>query len=504
MKSKHARRESFTQSLPPILLFGVLCAAAFYGLILTGPLDYELLRRYCLNHPVAVACVFLFFTGIVTLSLKSYAALIQSRLSDRAALALRRLTDEGAEVRTQDRSQWLQASWNGLPKPIRESWLGQRLLDAVQWQLSRGRRHQVETDLEALADAAADRQYESYGLLRIINWAMPMLGFLGTVLGISQTLGQLDTELLATQQQQAMNELTAGLYVAFDTTAVALILTVFLMFLQFGIGRLETNLLSRINNTVNRTLVPFLGVDPYDAQATLLAPVRDMASDVVHAIESLTHTQAEIWERSITESQKQWQQWTETASSLVESHLSESLESSLHWHVDSLRKLHEEANEKLDLRWQQWQTTLSDQARLIKDQQHELLHQTQKIDEVLNATTDLVSATSELRRLEDTIHDSVSRLEHIGRLEHATNCVGEAVAVLATSLERAGVLRGAPTRPRVASSNSQRRDTKEKFATLSDEKASNSSGRPVADNLATEETTTHDLPASETSKRKAA
>ena len=61
----------------------------------------------------------------------------------------------------------------------------------------------------------------------------------------------------------------------------------------------------------------------------------------------------------------------------------------------------------------------------------------------------LVSATTDLRKLEDAILESVSRLENIHRLEDASQCVGEAVTLLATSLERAGIIRSAPIRPRV-------------------------------------------------------
>ncbi len=65
----------------------------------------------------------------------------------------------------------------------------------------------------------------------------------------------------------------------------------------------------------------------------------------------------------------------------------------------------------------------------------------------------LVASTTELRKLEETIQTSVERLENVGRIEQATNCVGEAVAVLATCLERTGVIRGAPIRPRMAHSS---------------------------------------------------
>ena len=60
----------------------------------------------------------------------------------------------------------------------------------------------------------------------------------------------------------------------------------------------------------------------------------------------------------------------------------------------------------------------------------------------------LVESTSDLRKLEEVIQESVVRLDNVGRIEEAAVCVGEAVALMATSLERAGVIRGAPTKPR--------------------------------------------------------
>lgn len=320
----------------------------------------------------------------------------------------------------------------------------------VQLQVSRGRRHQLESDLQSLAEAEVDRQHESYSLLRIINWAMPMLGFLGTVLGISQTLGQLDTQLLATQQQEAMNELTAGLYVAFDTTAIALILTVFLMFVQFAVSRFELNLLSNVHAESTQELVTFLGADPYDAQATLLAPVRDMATDLVEAVRQLTENQATIWNRSIAESQQQWADWTIAAAENIESGMGDTIAAALDRHVTSLRELTEVATGHLDSRWQQWQTTLSEQARVIQSQQKELAQQTMTLQSLVDSTNSLIESTVDLRKLEEVIQESVSRLENLGRLEEATLCMGEAVTVLATSLERAGIIRGMPVKPRTS------------------------------------------------------
>ncbi len=426
-----------------MLLLGSLLAGGFYGLIFLGPLDVAILRRYCLSHPVAIASVALFCVGMVGLLLKWYYAAAQSAITGRAAGVLRRLVSEGEEVSPSKRADWLMASWDAQPPTIRDSWFGARTVRMVELQLGRGRRAQVESDLKSLSDLEADRQHESYSLLRIIHWAMPMLGFLGTVLGISQTLGQLDTQMLATQQQQAMNQLTAGLYVAFDTTAIALTLTVCSMFVQFAVSRIETNLLTRIDRDSGDCLIQFLSADPSNVHDTLLVPVREMATEVLSTLQQVVEDQAELWSRSIAESQRQWSQWTDQAAQQVESQLGAGVSAALEKHVASLEKLHDEGARQVDVRWQQWQLTLSDQARQVQAQQKEIIQQSELLKQ-------LVTSTADLRKLEETIHDSVLRLENVGRIEEASLCVGEAVAVLATSLERAGVIRGAPVRPRAA------------------------------------------------------
>lgn len=440
---RRARRASYSLPLPPVLLLGSILAISFYGLIFTGPLDIGFLRRYCLSHPVAVASVSLFCVGIVALSMKWFFAATQTRVTGRAVAALRRLLSDGEEIAPAGRPEWLLASWDAQPAFLRDSWLGLRIVRVLELQIRRGRRQQLEADLNSIGELDADRQHDSYSLLRIIHWAMPMLGFLGTVLGISQTLGQLDTEMLATQQQAAMNQLTAGLYVAFDTTAIALTLTVCSMFVQFAVSRIEINLLTRIDSDLADCLVGYLAVDPFDAQETLLTPVREMATHLLATAEQLVEQQSAVWARSIAESQRQWSAWTGQASEQVEQRLGATVSQALEKHVASMRKLQDEGSRQIDLRWQQWQTTLSDQARAAQSQQKEMIRQSDILQQLVESTVDL-------RKLEEAIHESVGRLEDVGRIEQASLCVGEAVAVLATSLERAGLIRGAPVRPRPA------------------------------------------------------
>ncbi len=440
---RRTQPQSCALPLPRVLILGSVLAVAYYALLLAGPLDYAILRRYCLSHPVAVASVCLFSVGIVGLIFKWLAASSQTRLTQQASTTLQQLVNEAEQIPPKQRPVWLMASWEAQTARIQQSWFGQRIARTLELQISRGRRNQLEGDLKTLSDQDADRQHDSYSLLRIIHWAMPMLGFLGTVLGISQTLGQLDTKMLATQQQDAMNQLTAGLYVAFDTTAIALILTVFSMFVQFAVSRLEQSILSDIDLDASDGLIQFLSADPYDAQDNLLTPVREMMEGVLSGVRQLVTEQAALWSDSLSETQRQWSRWSTERSEQAEHMISQRVGAVLDKHVNALSHLQEEGGRHQDLRWQQWQTTLSDQARLIQGQQKEMIKQSDSLQQ-------LVASTTDLRKLEETILSSVERLEHVGRIEQATTCVGEAVAVLATCLERTGVIRGAPIRPRVA------------------------------------------------------
>lgn len=441
--NRRSQPQSCTLPLPQVLLIGVGLSAAFFGLILYGPLDYPILRRYCLGHPVAIASVCLFIVGIVGLTLKWMAALQQTRLTSRGSNTLQRLIDDGTEIVAKQRPAWLVANWETQNDQLQRSWFGARIWRVLELQINRGRRNQLESDLKSLSELEADRQHDSYSLLRIIHWAMPMLGFLGTVLGISQTLSQLDTATLASQQGDAMNQLTAGLNIAFDTTAIALVLTVISMFVQFAISRLEQSILSQIDSDAADCLIPYLSADPFDAQDNLLAPVREALDGVLAGVRQLVTEQASLWSDSLCDTQRQWSEWTQERSQVVETQISHRVGQALDKHVTELSKLQEEGSRHQDLRWQQWQTTLSDQARLIQGQQKEMIRQSDSLRQ-------LIESTSDLRKLEETIHTSVQRLENVGRIEEATACVGEAVAVLATCLERSGVIRGTPIRPRVA------------------------------------------------------
>lgn len=453
-------RSSFSQPLSSSIALGVILAGGFYALIITGSLNNPLLRRFCFSHWTAAASIALFAIAIVFLVNKLLAAMQQLRLTNATVNALSNLIHDGHETLPADRPRWLEASWLSLPVAWQYSWFGIRLSRILALQLKRGRRDALEMDLDMLSKADMHRQNESHSFIRYVVCALPILGLLGTAIAISDAgrskeplkaaIAQPSTApVVATSLPSAIQPSTTRLTnisdserAAADTTVLALGLTLLLLFVQLITVRTERDLLEQIDTGVQDTLIEFLAADPHDAEENLLAPVKQMSADLVATIHQIVEQQANIWSRSIAESQRQWSTWTQAASECIASNLTQTITEALKNHASRLEKIQEEGSRQIDTRWQQWQTTLSDQARAMSSQQKELIRQTDSIQQ-------LVSATTDLRKLEDTILESVGRLENIHRLEDASQCVGEAVAVLATSLERAGIIRGAPVRPRV-------------------------------------------------------
>ncbi len=88
----------------------------------------------------------------------------------------------------------------------------------------------IDSNLESLAV----RQDSENTMIRYLIWAIPSIGFIGTVRGIGQALSQADQALAGD-----IAGMTDSLGVAFNSTLVALLISIFLMFLFHQLQRLQ-------------------------------------------------------------------------------------------------------------------------------------------------------------------------------------------------------------------------------------------------------------------------
>ena len=95
--------------------------------------------------------------------------------------------------------------------------------------------------LQKFVDMAWQANESFYFFPRYINWAIPILGFIGTVLGISLAAGEIGNLVGSSSLNigDSINAAMRPLGIAFDTTLIALSLSVFLAFVYTLLQRWE-------------------------------------------------------------------------------------------------------------------------------------------------------------------------------------------------------------------------------------------------------------------------
>src|SRR5262245_18040822 len=101
---------------------------------------------------------------------------------------------------------------------VQNSFFGRRLRAVLDFLRQRQRARDLDDHLRSLADNDAVAQENGFALVRFISWAVPILGFLGTFIGITGAIGGVTPEVL----EESLSTVTDGLSEAFDATALAL------------------------------------------------------------------------------------------------------------------------------------------------------------------------------------------------------------------------------------------------------------------------------------------
>ena len=111
-----------------------------------------------------------------------------------------------------------------------------RIVVALSNLRNLGRVTDVDEILRSQASQDESMVETSYSLIQAFVWAIPVLGFIGTVLGLSEAIGQFSGVLGGAddidQISMALKGVTAGLATAFETTLEALVAA---LFIQLGI-----------------------------------------------------------------------------------------------------------------------------------------------------------------------------------------------------------------------------------------------------------------------------
>jgi biopolymer transport protein ExbB/TolQ len=154
----------------------------------------------------------------------------------------------------------------------RRNFLLNRILLALEQLRAHKSVQHIASTLDAQAEIDGCLVESSYTMLKVFIWAIPILGFIGTVIGISDAVfgfnGAVKTAEDLEKIKTALGDVTRGLAVAFDTTLLALIFSVVIMFPANSLQKAEEELLSSVDSYCNENLLPRLEEDhPRDAEA---------------------------------------------------------------------------------------------------------------------------------------------------------------------------------------------------------------------------------------------
>lgn len=168
-------------------------------------------------------------------------------------------TDISQEVNSQNVSQFIDHLY-GLPGRLRDSMMVNRIRKGLELFEVRQNNGEVSGMMDAQSNIDSARIGGSYSLVKVFLWAIPILGFIGTVLGLSSAIGSMDLTNVSDMDKimSSIGNVTSGLGTAFDTTLLGLVLAMFLNFPMNALSKAEDDNLNNIDAFCNEVLMPRL------------------------------------------------------------------------------------------------------------------------------------------------------------------------------------------------------------------------------------------------------
>jgi len=131
------------------------------------------------------------------------------------------------------------------------------------------KKEEIQAILNYQAEIDHNRLQGRYALLNVFIWAIPILGFIGTVYGIGESIGEFsefirsaDSGSVGGQLRSALGGVTNGLSIAFNTTFLALVGVIPIMVLASMVRKGEEGLLLNVEEYCLEELLPHLHVHP--------------------------------------------------------------------------------------------------------------------------------------------------------------------------------------------------------------------------------------------------
>ena len=219
--------------------------------------DTAFVLRRILNGEIQFATFWIFWLGMVSFLTLRRRARLQERLDlsavvDQAQpagdLGILQLGKQVARTFANNLNTFAEKNRGNDPWGLQTA-----ILTSIKLGNETGMVRDVLDEFRSQIDDIAGELDARHNIIRYSNWAIPSIGFLGTVWGIGASLASAHEVMESSgyEQVSAVQSLTGTLSVAFDTTMVALVLSIVLVACERVLGRKEHLVLSKAHDDLS-------------------------------------------------------------------------------------------------------------------------------------------------------------------------------------------------------------------------------------------------------------
>jgi biopolymer transport protein ExbB/TolQ len=194
------------------------------------------------------ACFILAFWAFAIMGFKSMQAIRERSLLQRDLVPVQ----EGMRILPEDTREYAR-QLEALPEEVRPMLLPRVLQSALERFGSTRNVQDVSSISNTLCESESERLESELSMIRYIAWAIPSVGFIGTVRGIGEALAQAHRAV-----DGDITGVTQSLGVAFNSTFIALLISIVVMFLVHQLQLLQERLVFDTQTYIDHNLIRHL------------------------------------------------------------------------------------------------------------------------------------------------------------------------------------------------------------------------------------------------------
>jgi biopolymer transport protein ExbB/TolQ len=201
-----------------------------------------------IRDPEQESCFVLMLWAFAILGYKGWSVRREGQLLEREFIPI----SEGMKILPEDTREYARAI-QALPDDEKRMFLPRVLLGALGRFGATRNVQDVSSSAHTTIVMEADRMESELSMIRFIAWAIPAIGFIGTVRGIGGALAQAHRAVVGD-----ISGVTENLGVAFNSTFVALLISIVLMLIIGQLQLVQERLVFDTENYVDEHLIRHL------------------------------------------------------------------------------------------------------------------------------------------------------------------------------------------------------------------------------------------------------